>query len=87
MAHIKTASGFEADINEEALDDYRLMKAVRAAQTGDTLAVVDVVSLVLGDDEDRLITHVVETTGRASMEAINAEMTEIFSALGEAKKK
>jgi len=86
MAHVKTASGFEADINEDALDDYRLVKAIRAAQEEPT-AIVDVVGFVLGEDEDKLIDHLIATTGRASMESINAEVTEIFTQLGEAKKK
>lgn len=86
MAHIKTASGFEAEIDEAALDDYRLVKAIRSAQTEPT-AVVDIVSFVLGEDEERLIAHLTATAGRPSMEAINAEITEIFAQLGEAKKK
>ncbi len=87
MTHIQTASGFEADIAEEKLDDYRLMKAVRAAQTGDTLAVVDVVGLVLGDSEDSLIEHLTKRDGRASMEAISEEIGEIFTQLSASKKK
>lgn len=86
MSHIKTASGFESDIDESRLDDYRLMKAIREAQAS-PIAVVDVVSFVLGDDEQRLIDHLIETTGRPSVEAINAEMTEILTQLGESKKK
>ncbi len=83
---IKTASGFEADINESQIDDYRLMKAIRAAQK-EPVAIVDVVSFVLGDDEDRLIDHLIETTGKASVEDINKEITDIFAQLSESKKK
>ena len=83
---IKPASGFEADINESQIDDYRLMKAIRAAQK-EPVAIVDVVSFVLGDDEDRLIDHLIETTGKASVEDINKEITDIFAQLSESKKK
>lgn len=87
MTHIKTKSGFEADIDEDQLDDYRLMKAVREAQTS-PVAVVDVVGFVLGDNnEARLIDHLVETTGKASLEAIKEAIGEIFAQLKESKKK
>lgn len=86
MAHIQTASGFEADINEAQIDDYRLMKAIRAAQK-EPVAIVDVVSFVLGEDEDRLIDHLIQATGKAAVEDINREITEIFGQLSASKKK
>lgn len=86
MSHIKTSSGFEADIDEAQLDDYRLMKAIRATESN-PMAVVDVVGFVLGEEEDRLVEHVIATTGRATIEAINAELSDIFTQLGESKKK
>lgn len=86
MAHVRTASGFEAEIDEAALDDYRLVKAIRAAQEEPT-AIVDVVGFVLGADEPRLIDHLIAINGRPTMEAINTEVTEIFAQLGESKKK
>jgi len=86
MTHITTKSGFEADIEESNLDDYRLMKAIRDAQAM-PVKIVDVVAFVLGKDEERLVEHVVKTTGKASMSAIEAEMTDIFAQLGEDKKK
>lgn len=86
MAHVKTSSGFEADIDESRLDDYRLMKTIRAAQT-EPMAVVDLVGFVLGEDEERLIEHLVATTGKAANEDISREITEIFGLLSESKKK
>lgn len=86
MTNITTKTGFKAEIDESTLDDYRLMKAIREAQAM-PVKIVDVVAFVLGKDEDRLVEHVVETTGKASMSAIEAEMTDIFSQLSEAKKK
>ena len=86
MTTIRTKSGFEAAIDESRLDDYRLMKAIRAAQES-PVAVVDVVGFVLGDDEQRLVDHLVAAHGRASMEDIQEEIGEIFSQLSDSKKK
>jgi len=86
MTHIKTPSGFEADIDEEKLDDYRLFKAIREAETA-PVAVVDVVAFVLGDEEQKLIDHLIATQGRPSFEAMKAELAEIFAQLNERKKK
>ena len=86
MTHIKTSSGFEAEIDEEQLDDYRLMKAIHNTKQ-DPTSVVEVVGFVLGADEERLIDHVVAVTGRASVEAVQTELAEIFAQLGESKKK
>lgn len=87
MTHIKTPSGFEADIDEARLDDYRLTKAIRAAQK-EPVAIVDVVSFILGKDENRFVEHVAaQNGGRASHDAIEAELGEIFTQLTEGKKK
>lgn len=86
MSHVKTSSGFEAVIDEARLDDYRLMKAIREAQVS-PVAVVDVVSFVLGEDEDRLVAHIEAQTGKVSIEEINKEIGEIFAQLSERKKK
>lgn len=86
MSHIKTSSGFETDIDESRLDDYRLTKAIREAQTS-LFAIVDVVGFVLGEDEDRLIDHLVATTGKVSHADLRDEMNEIFTQLNESKKK
>lgn len=87
MSHIKTKSGFEADIDEASLDDYRLLSALRDAELHPH-RVVDVVRFVLGtEDEARLVQHLVDTTGKASIEDIRAEITSIFTQLNESKKK
>lgn len=87
MSHVKTSSGFECDIDEEALDDFRLTIAIREAQASQ-VAIVDVVRFILGEDGmNRLIAHLVETEGRPSHAAIDREITEIFAQLSESKKK
>lgn len=85
MTHIKTKSGFEADIDESRLDDYRLLRKLREAQKN-KLAVVEVVSDILGDDQP-LIDHLVAVTGKASVKDVEDELVEIFAQLGEDKKK
>lgn len=86
MSHIKTATGFEAEIDEHRLDDYRLSKAIRATKT-DMTAFVDIVGFVLGEDEDRLIEHLIETDGQPTHEALKREIEDIFAQLSESKKK
>ena len=87
MSHIKTASGFEADIDEKSLNDFRLMMAIRETKT-DKTALVDVVRFILGDEGlHGLVDHLVETEGQPTYEAIEREMTELMAQLSESKKK
>lgn len=86
MTHIQTASGFEADIDEKAINDFRLTMAIRETKT-DMTAIVDVVRFVLGDEGlNRLVDHLVETEGQPTHEAIEREVKEIFDQLGSKKK-
>ncbi len=87
MSHIKTASGFETDIDEEFLNDFRLMMAIRETKT-DKSALVDVVRFILGDNGlNDLVAHLVETEGKPTYDAIEREVTEILAQLNESKKK
>lgn len=86
MAHVKTNSGFEVDIDEEKLDDYRLFEALREAQVN-PVGIVDVVNYTLGDHKQELVDFLVDTTGKASLADMNTVIMDIFSKLKESKKK
>lgn len=83
--HIETPSGFVCEIDEAAIGDYELLRACREVKT-DASAVVDVVSMLLGDEEPRLMDHLRGEDGRVTVEAVNAEIMEILEALKSKKK-
>lgn len=83
--HIKISSGFECDIEETKIDDYRLLKLLREVET-DASAVVDVVSMVLGGDEERFLASLAEKDGRIPNGAVMAAIREIFESLKSKKK-
>lgn len=82
---VTTPSGFEADIDEAAISDYRLLKLVRESKT-DATAVVDIVSLLLGEDEERFMAALADDAGRVDIARVNDELTAIFDQLKSKKK-
>ena len=76
----KTSSGFEFDVEEKALDDYRLVKDLRAISKGDGGLIVDVTERLLGvDQEEALMKHVENLNdGKCSASAMVAEIRDIF---------
>ena len=79
----KTSSGFEFDVEEKALDDYRLVKDLRAISKGDGGLIVDVTERLLGvDQEEALMKHVENLNdGKYSASAMVAEIRDIFEEL------
>ena len=78
-----TKSGFEFDVNEDALDDYRLMKDLVDVQNGQGGKVVGVIMKLLGEEqEEMLMIHVEEMhEGKCSFSAMVEEVKEIFEAI------
>lgn len=84
---IITSSGFECEIDEDALDDYELLDALTKVDKGQNDRITDAVDLLLGDEiKQRLIDHVRKENGRASVEAVVKEFGEILTGLESAKK-
>jgi hypothetical protein len=85
---ITTSSGFKFDFDERLTDDWRVLKAIsRADNRGNPEEVIagctDLVSIIFGKDEDRLIEHLKkQNDGFVPMEAIK---NEIFSTFNQAK--
>lgn len=79
----KTESGFEFEINEKDLDDYRFMKMLADAQD-DVLVFTKVVTRLLGaDQEQRLCKHLEDENGRVPTETLVNTVTEIMTIAGE----
>lgn len=80
----KTKTGFEFDIDDRILTDWRFTMALTRCQNGrgiDQLAgAQDMVSLMLGEDGlDRMMKHISENNeGYVPAEAVMAEVQDIF---------
>lgn len=79
----KTNTGFEFDVDEAALDDYRLLKALNEVSDGKSGRVTYIIEKLLGSDqEEKLMTHVEKLNdGKCSASGMVAELNEIFEAL------
>jgi len=81
MKHIKTATGFEADIDESCIDDMELFDAVAELQGGNVFAVPTVINKLCGEHKKELYDHCRLENGRVPTQAVITEITEIFTAL------
>lgn len=87
---MKTATGFEFEVNKNAFDNMELLDAFADLQTdeNDITAMTRIINLLLGKDaKKRLYDHVRLEDGRVPVEKVSQEMVEIFSQLGEQVKK
>lgn len=78
-----TKSGFAFNVDEDKLDDYRLVKDLRSISKGNSGLVVDVIERLLGEDqEEKLMEHVESlNNGKCSATGMVGELQEIFEAL------
>lgn len=81
IKHIKTATGFEADIDDSCIDDMELFEAVADLQGGNALAVPTVIRKLCGDKKQALYDHCRLESGRVPIQAVTLEITEMFEAL------
>lgn len=81
VKHIKTSTGFEADIDDSCIDDMELFEAVIDLQAGNALAIPTVVRKIGGIHKEALYDHCRLETGRVPVEAVAEEIGEIFNAL------
>lgn len=87
---MKTATGFEYEVNQKALNNMELLDAFADLQASenDITAMVRIINLLLGKEaKARLYDHVREEDGRVPVEKVSQELAEIFSKLGEEAKK
>lgn len=83
MKLIKTTSGFEAEVNENAADDLAFLDLICAIDDGDPHAMRGLISALLSEEDGkRLIEHVRTEDGRAPVSALNAEISDIIKEIG-----
>lgn len=84
---ITTRSGFSCDLPEAAIDNMEMVDALAEMQSdSDTLAVSRVLRLLLGNDNRKALYDHLRVDGRVPIEAVTAEISDIFAALGQAGK-
>lgn len=81
VKHIKTSTGFEADIDDSCIDDMELFEAVVDLQGGNALAIPLVVKKIGGIHKNALYDHCRLENGRVPVAAVAEEIGEIFNAL------
>lgn len=87
MKEFTTSSGFTAQINDKAAEDWRLFDAVSDAQSDDAgtrmLGVRQICLLLLGKPGySALQKHLAVPDGSVDVHAMEREILEIFGALG-----
>lgn len=92
MIKVKTSTGFEAEMNEKKVSDYRFLEYTVQSIKGEDdyekitgfMGMVD--SLFSKEDKKRLIDHVAEANnGICDINLLNDEFKEIFETLKENK--
>ncbi len=91
MKIFQTSSGFSAEINDKATEDWRLYDAVSDTQSENAgkrlLGVRQICILMLGQSGyDALKKHIAAPDGSISVQDMEREILEIFGALGESSK-
>ena len=79
---MKTATGFEYEINKKALNNMELIDALAEIEDNpeNLTASVKVITLLLGKEgKKRLYNHVREADGCVPIEKVMAEVTDIFN--------
>ena len=81
----KTKSGFEFEVDSDHLKNWELLEKIADMRNGDGMLAFDVIRTILGDaQKKRLYDHCRDAKGMVPVDAVNAEISDIFGALGEA---
>ena len=87
MTHVTLSCGFEADIDETAVNDMEFLDALTAMQGGDPTGMSVMCALILSkEDKKRLYDCCRNEQGRATVDKIGEQMTELLGQLGSKKK-
>ena len=83
---VKTATGFECEIDANTMNDMEVLDLVVRIDEGDALAYSPFLTKLLGkENKARLYDHVREEDGRVPIEKVAAEVGEILEQAGEKK--
>ena len=82
----KLSDGFEVQLNEERLNDWRFLTLLRKIDKGDTGLIVDVAESLLGGEEevDKLAKHL-EVDGITPANKMVDALTELMESVSELK--
>ena len=81
-----TESGFEFELDDNALDDWKLMKGLRKIDKGEAQYIVDVAERLLGEEQcERLEDFIEEKFGKAPGLLMGTEIASIIAATNEGK--
>ncbi len=87
MKTYKFEDGFEVEVNDGIVQDYRFLKClVKAMKNDDEIesanSLVTIISLLLGKNEDRFIDHVAEmNNGIAGVERLTTEVFKVIESI------
>lgn len=83
---VKLKDGFEVEIDETHLNDWKLLKLIRGIDKGDASLTVDVMEILLGGEEglERLEEHLA-VDGITTIDSMALALNEIIEAAAELK--
>ena len=82
MKHVKTSAGFEADIDENQLDDMELFDAIAEVDRGNKLALSKVTDIILGDRKRDMYETCRKENGKVGIAQVMTSVNEIIEQLG-----
>ena len=86
MITAKTESGFTLELEETALDNQELLDAFSDLSGGNTLAMSQVVTQLLGKENKKcLYDHVRTPDGRVPISAVEKEVSELMNSISAGK--
>lgn len=75
----KTKSGFNYEIDEEALNDYRLLKEIARVEEEPLRFPFLLERLLTSEQEEKLLDHLEDEKGRVDPDKVMDEIKDIFS--------
>lgn len=83
---VTTDTGFKCDVNRDALNDVELLDDIIDMNNGELISVHRIVDKVIGKEQRAaLYDHVRDEQGVVKLDAISAELTNIFDAVKDLK--
>ena len=85
VKRIETRSGFVCEIDEAVVNDMEVLDLIVEIENGNVMKYPPLLQKLLGDDLKRRLYDHVRFDGRVPYQAIDAEVSDIFSGLGGGK--
>lgn len=87
MTHVSLSCGFEADIDETAVNDMEFLDALSDMQHGDPTGLSVMCNILMNkNDKKRLYDAVRDENGRATVDKVGEQLTELLGQLKDKKK-